>query len=85
MSTPKWVLAASETLRHILELNSCQMRPGGNLCSKPVAERLEWPRWLQISQAVWLKMLVSYPRAEGEPCFGVKWQHMSFDCPPHVV
>ena len=35
---------------------SCQLRPGGNLCSKPVAERLEWPRWLQISQAVRLKM-----------------------------
>ena len=37
-------------------LTSCQLRPGGNLCSKPVAERLEWPCWLQISQAVWLKM-----------------------------
>ena len=37
-------------------LTSCQLRHGGNLCSKPVAERLEWPRWLQISQAVRLKM-----------------------------
>ena len=39
-------------------LTSCQLRPwgGGNLSSKPVAERLEWPRWLQISQAVRLKM-----------------------------
>ena len=27
-------------------LTSCQLRPGGNLFSKPVAERLEWPRWL---------------------------------------
>ena len=38
MSTPKGVLAASETLRHILDFLS--LRPGGNLCSKPVAERL---------------------------------------------
>ena len=37
-------------------LTSCQLSPGGNLCSKPVAERLEWPRWLQISQAVRLKI-----------------------------
>ena len=66
-------------------LTSCQLRPGGNLCGKPVAERLEWPRSLQISQAVWHKMSMSYPGAEGEPCFGIKWQHMTFDCPPHVV
>ena len=37
-------------------LTFCQLRPGGKLCSKPVAERLEWPRWLQISQAVRLQM-----------------------------
>ena len=37
-------------------LTSCQLHPGGNFCGKPVAERLEWPRWLQILQAVRLKM-----------------------------
>ena len=37
-------------------LTSCQLYPGGNLCRKPVVERLEWPRLLQISQVVWLKM-----------------------------
>ena len=28
---------------------------------------------------------MSYPGVEGEPCFGVKWQHMIFGCPPHVL
>ena len=27
-------------------LTSCQLPPGRNLCSKPVAERLKWPRLL---------------------------------------
>ena len=37
-------------------LTSCQLHPGGNLFSKPVAERLEWPRLLQMSQVVRLEM-----------------------------
>ena len=55
-STPEWVLAASETLRHILDFLSIASWGEGDLCSKPVAERFEWPHFLQISQIVGLKM-----------------------------
>ena len=33
----------------------------------------------------WAENVKSYPGAEGEPCFGIKWQHMTLDCPQHVV
>ena len=37
-------------------LTSCPLRPGRNLCDKPVAERLDWPGLPQIPQVVGLKM-----------------------------
>ena len=46
-------------------LASCQLHPGGNLCSGPVAGQLQWPCWLRVSRAVRLGVWVSYPGAEG--------------------